>query len=76
MNENVSSDISIISEDSLTPFERAQLNAYFFAKNINLSVEIQAFFDASEAATKMEEKFLEKAYLAFIEDSLADVEYN
>ena len=76
MTENLHPQLSTINKDALTPFERAELNAYFFAKNIDFSVSIQAFFDAEESATDAEKYLLEKTYILFLEETLTHVEYN
>ena len=69
MTEKQYLSFSHLSLEDLTPFEKSQLSAYNFAKNLDQAVSISSLIDAYADAGSEEESFLDLAYQAFLKES-------
>ncbi len=67
---------SHLNLEDLTPFEKSQLSAYIFAKNIDQAVSISSLVDAYQDADEDEQAFLDLAYQAYIKESLLNQTIN
>jgi len=63
---------SHLSLEDLTPFEKSQVAAYVFAKNLDQAVNLSSLLDAYKDAEEAESDFLDLAYKAYIKENELD----
>ena len=72
MIEKLYLSFSHLSLEDLTPFEKSQINAYVFAKNLDQAVNISSLLDAFADASETESDFLDSAYRAYLKENVVN----